>query len=130
MTSSNHKLGDFNLSGIAPAPRGTPQIEVSFDIDSNGILNVQAVDKANGRSEKIEIKNETGRLSTEDIQKMVEEAERFKDEDEKLRQKVEAKNALENYCFQLKNTLSDEKMSDKFTDEDKTTINDIVNEGL
>jgi len=130
MTSANHKLGDFNLEGIAPAPRGTPQIEVSFDINADGILSVQAVDKANGRSEKIEIRNDSGRLSRDEIEKMVQDAEKFKDEDVKLRQKVEAKNGLENYCFQVKRTLTDEQTSSKFSDEDKKTVEDVANEGL
>jgi len=108
MTKDNHKLGDFNLEGIAPAPRGTPKIEVSFDINADGILSVQAVDKANGRSEKIEIRNDSGRLSAADIEKMVHDAEKYADEDAKLRKKVEAKNGLENYCFQVKRTLADE----------------------
>jgi len=119
MCKDNHKLGDFNLDGIAPAPRGTPQIEVSFDINADGILNVSAVDKANGKSEKIEIRADSNRLTAEQIEKMVQDAEIYKDEDEKLRKKVLAKNTLENYCFQLKNTVNDEKLSDKLTAEDK-----------
>lgn len=92
-------LGKFNLEGIPPAPRGVPQIEVTFDIDANGILNVTAMDKATSKVNKITITNEKGRLSKEDIEKMVSEAERFKDEDEKIKQKIEAKNGLETYCF-------------------------------
>jgi len=130
MTKDNHKLGNFNLEGIAPAPRGTPKIEVSFDISADGILSVQAVDKANGRSEKIEIRNETGRLSAAEIEKMVQDAERYKTEDEKLRKKVDAKNALENYCFQVKNTLNDEQTISKFSEDDKKIIEDISKEGL
>jgi len=130
MTKDNHKLGAFNLEGIAPAPRGTPQIEVSFDISADGILSVQAVDKANGRSEKIEIRNETGRLSAAEIEKMVQDAEKYKDEDEKLRKKVDAKNGLESYCFQVKNTLNDEKTSSMFSEEDKQAVNDVVNAGM
>ena len=130
MTKDNHKLGNFNLEGIAPAPRGTPKIEVSFDISADGILSVQAVDKVNGRSEKIEIRNETGRLSAADIEKMVQDAERYKAEDEKLRKKVDAKNALENYCFQVKNTLNDEQTSSKFSEDDRKIIEDISKEGL
>jgi L1 cell adhesion molecule like protein len=105
MTKDNHLLGSFNLEGIPPAPRGTPQIEVTFDIDANGILNVSACDKATGKAEKITITNDKGRLSKEEIEKMVQDAEKYKDEDEKLRKKVDAKNGLENYCFQMKNTL-------------------------
>merc|ERR1712232_592205 len=130
MVKDNHKLGDFNLDGIAPAPRGTPQIEVTFDINADGILNVSAVDKANGKTERVEIRAESNRLSTAEIEKMVQDAERFKDEDEKLRKKVAAKNTLENYCFQLKSTMNDEKLSDKLTAEDKQSIEDLVKEGL
>jgi len=108
MAKDNHKLGQFNLEGIAPAPRGTPQIEVSFDINADGILNVTAVDKASGRNERIQIKNDSDRLSSEEIEKMVQDAEKYKDEDEKTRKKVEARNGLENYCFQVRNTLNDE----------------------
>merc|ERR1712007_94769 len=100
MTKDNHKLGDFNLDGIVPAPRGTPQIEVSFDVNADGILNVSASDKANGRSEKIEIRADANRLSASEIEKMAQDAEIYKAEDEKLRKKVTAKNGLENYCFQ------------------------------
>jgi len=130
MVKDNHKLGQFNLEGIQPAPRGTPQIEVTFDVNANGILNVQAVDKANGKSETIEIKADTNRLSAEQIEKMVQDAERYKEEDEKTRKKVDAKNSLENYCFQVKNTLCDEKLKDKFSEEEKQAVEGIVNEGL
>merc|ERR1712007_262718 len=130
MTKDNHKLGQFNLEGIAPAPRGTPQIEVTFDVNANGILSVKAVDKANGKTEEIEIKADTNRLSAEEIQKMVEDAEKYKDEDEKTRQKVNAKNGLESYCFQVKNILNDDKMKDKLTEEDQKVIGDIVKEGI
>jgi len=130
MTKDNHLLGSFNLEGIPPAPRGTPQIEVTFDIDANGILNVSACDKATGKAEKITITNDKGRLSKDEIEKMVQDAEKFKDEDDKLRKKVDAKNGLENYCFQMKNTLNDEKVKEKFTEEDKSTIEDTSKEGL
>ena len=130
MTKDNHILGKFNLEGIPPAPRGTPQIEVTFDIDANGILNVSAMDKATSKQEKITITNDKGRLSKEEIEKMVQDAEKFKAEDDIVRKKVDAKNALENYCFQMKNTLNDEKLKDKFSDEDKKTIEDISAEGL
>ena len=106
MTKDNHKLGQFNLEGIPPAPRGTPQIEVTFDIDANGILNVSAVEKATGKSQKITITNDTGRLSKEEIESMVQDAEKYKDEDQKLRQQVDARNGLENFCYQVKNTLN------------------------
>jgi heat shock protein 1/8 len=99
MTKDNHILGKFNLDGIPPAPRGVPQIEVTFDIDANGILNVSALDKASGKQNKITITNDKGRLSKEEIEKMVQDAETFKAEDEAMKNKIEAKNGLENYCF-------------------------------
>ena len=128
MTKDNHKLGTFNLEGIPPAPRGTPQIEVTFDIDANGILNVSAVDKGTGKENKITITNEKGRLSKEEIDKMVNEAERYKEEDERNKKKVEGKNQLENYLYTIKNSLEDEKLKDKFSDEDKKTINESTEE--
>ena len=99
MTKDNHMLGKFNLEGIPPAPRGVPQIEVTFDIDANGILNVSAADKGTGKTQKITITNDKGRLSKEDIERMVNDAEKFKAEDELVKKKIEAKNGLENYCF-------------------------------
>jgi len=130
MTKDNHMLGKFNLEGIPPAPRGTPQIEVTFDIDANGILNVSAMDKASGKNEKITITNDKGRLSKEEIDKLVSDAEKFKDEDDKIRNRIEKKNGLENYCFQMKNQLDDEKMKDKFTDDDKKVITESTKEVL
>ena len=128
MTKDNHLLGSFNLEGIPPAPRGTPQIEVTFDIDANGILNVSACDKATGKAEKITITNDKGRLSKEEIERMVSDAEKFRSEDEKQRECVSAKNALESYCFNMKSTVEDEKFKDKLSDADKTTILDKCNE--
>ena len=122
MTKDNNLLGKVNLEGIPPAPRGTPQIEVTFDIDANGILNVSAMDKASGKNEKITITNDKGRLSKEEVDRLVMEAERYKDEDEKLKKRVEAKNGLEAYAFQIKNQLQDEKLKDKFTEDDKSVI--------
>jgi len=130
MTKDNHLLGKFNLEGIPHAPRGVPKIEVTFDIDANGILNVSACDTATNKSEKITITNERGRLSKEEIEKMVQDAEKFKAQDDAVRKKIDAKNGLENYCFQMKNTLNDEKLKDKFSDEDKKTIEDTSAEGL
>jgi len=130
MSKDCHLLGKFNLEGIPPAPRGTPQIEVTFDIDANGILNVHAMDKASGKAEKITITNDKGRLSKEDIEKMVHEAEKFKAQDEAVKGKIEAKNGLENYCFQMKNTLNEEKLKDKFTEDDKKVIEDLSANGL
>merc|ERR1712078_413054 len=111
MTKDNHLLGKFDLTGIPPAPRGVPQIEVTFDIDANGILNVSAVDKSSGKQEKITITNDKGRLSKEDIERMVADAEKFKAEDDAMREKVQAKNELESQAFQLKQSVEDEKVA-------------------
>merc|ERR1719163_1362848 len=113
MTKDNNLLGKFHLDGIPPAPRGVPQIEVTFDIDANGILNVSAQDKSTGKQNQITITNEKGRLSQSEIDRMVSEAEKYKDEDEANKNKIEAKNSLENYCFSLRNTLTEEKFKDK-----------------
>ena len=130
MTKDNHLLGKFNLEGIPPAPRGTPQIEVTFDIDANGILNVSACEKATGKAEKITITNDKGRLSKEEIEKMVADADKYHAQDQAARKKVEAKNGFENYCFQMKNTLNEEKLKAHFTDEEKKIIEDTAAEGL
>ncbi|EDR28481.1 heat shock cognate 71 kDa protein, putative [Entamoeba dispar SAW760] len=129
MTAHCNLLGKFELTGIPPAPRGVPQIEVTFDIDANGILNVSAEDKTTGKKNKITITNDKGRLSKEQIDKMVAEAEKFKAEDDKMKQRVEAKNKLENFCYSVKNTLS-EQFADKIAADDKTTIENIVKETL
>lgn len=128
MTKDNNLLGKFELTAIPPAPRGVPQIEVTFDIDANGILNVSAADKSTGRENKITITNDKGRLSKEEIERMVSDAERFRSEDEKQRERVSGKNALESYCFNMKSTVEDEKFKDKLSDADKTTILDKCNE--
>merc|ERR1739848_904554 len=112
MTKDNNLLGKFHLDGIAPAPRGVPQVEVTFDIDANGILNVSAQDKSTGKVNQIT--NEKGRLSQADIDRMVSEAEKYAAEDEQNKKKIEAKNGLENYCYSMKNTLQEEKLQDKF----------------
>ena len=104
LTKDNNKLGEFQLDGIPPAPRGVPQIEVSFDIDANGILNVSALEKGTGKETKITIKNDSGRLSKEDIEKMINEAENMKEKDKNILENIEAKNALENAAFQGKHT--------------------------
>merc|ERR1712059_106722 len=122
MTKDNHLLGKFDLTGIPPAPRGVPQIEVTFDIDANGILNVSAQDKSSGKQEKITITNDKGRLSKEEIEKMVSDAETFKAEDEKQKERISAKNNLESYCFNMKSTLEEEKLKDKIGDSDKEAI--------
>merc|ERR1719439_112985 len=130
MTKDNNLLGKFHLDGIPPAPRGVPQIEVTFDIDANGILNVSAQDKSTGKSNQITITNEKGRLSQAEIDRMVQEAEKYRDEDEQNKAKIEAKNGLENYCFTMRNTLQEEKLKDKFEDGDKDKIEKAVQDAL
>jgi len=130
MTKDNHNLGKFDLTGIPPAPRGVPQIEVTFDIDANGILNVSASDKSTGKQNKITITNDKGRLSKEEIERMVNDAEKFKAEDEKQKDRISAKNGLESYCFNMKTTIEDEKMKDKISDDDRKTINDKCDETI
>jgi L1 cell adhesion molecule like protein len=120
LTRDNHLLGRFDLTGIPPAPRGTPQIEVAFELDANGILNVEAIDKANGRSERITIKNEKGRLSKEEIEKMVRAAEQFKDEDEKIARRILAKNDLESFIYSARKTLDEKGAS--ISEEDRVNI--------
>jgi len=124
MTKDNHNLGKFDLTGIPPAPRGVPQIEVTFDIDANGILNVSAADKSTGKQNKITITNDKGRLSKEEIERMVNDADKFKAEDEKQKERISAKNGLESYCFNMKSTLEDEKVKDKISGDDAKAIND------
>merc|ERR1711981_430611 len=130
MTKDNNLLGKFHLDGIPPMPRGVPQIEVTYDIDANGILNVSSVEKSTGKENKITITNDKGRLSKDEIEKMVSDAEKYKAEDEAVANRITAKNGLENYCFQMKNTLDDEKLKTHFPDEDKTVIQDTSAEGL
>merc|ERR1711930_792 len=130
MTKDNHNLGKFDLTGIPPAPRGVPQIEVTFDIDANGILNVSAADKSTGKQNKITITNDKGRLSKEEIERMVNDAEKFKDEDNKQKDRISAKNGLESYCFNMKTTIEDEKMKDKISDDDRKAINDKCDEAI
>jgi heat shock protein 5 len=129
MTKDNHKLGQFDLTGIPPAPRGTPQIEVTFEVDANGILNVAAEDKGTGKKEKITIKAEKGRLSDEEIQRMVQEAEEFAEQDKAVKAKIDARNQLETYCYSMKSTVED-KAKDKVSAEDKKTVLDAVKEAL
>merc|ERR1739848_757100 len=130
MTKDNNILGKFHLDGIPPAPRGVPQIEVTFDIDANGILNVSAQDKSTGKANQITITNEKGRLSQADIDRMVQEAEKYASEDAANKEKIEAKNGLENYCYSMKNTLQEEKLQDKFEAGDKDKIESAVQECL
>jgi len=128
MTKDNNKLGEFHLDGIPPAPRGVPQIEVTFDLDANGVMNVSAKDKSTGKDSQITITNDKGRLSQDDIERMVKEAETYAAEDDALKEKVEAKNALENYCYSMRNSINDEKMKDKISADDRETIETAVTE--
>jgi len=128
MTKDNNLLGKFELTGIPPAPRGVPQIEVTFDIDANGILNVTAIEKSTGKENKITITNDKGRLSKEDIERMVSDAEKYRAEDDKQKSRISAKNNLESYCFNMKSTMEDEKIKDKIPEADKTTVLDKCNE--
>ena len=130
MTKDNNILGKFELTGIPPAPRGVPQIEVTFDVDANGIMHVSAVDKSTGKENKITITNDKGRLSKEEIEKMVKDAEKYKDEDDKQKDKITAKNALESYCFNMKSTAEDDKLKDKISESDKATIIDKCNDTI
>jgi len=128
MTRDNHLLGSFDLNGIPPAPRGVPSIEVTFDIDANGILNVSAEEKSTGKKEKITITNDNGRLSASEIQRMVDDAEKFKQEDEKQRQRIAARNGLETYCLNMQSTVEDARLDNKINKNDKNSIMDKVNE--
>merc|ERR1712141_746435 len=130
MTKDNNLLGKFELSGIPPAPRGVPQIEVTFDVDANGILNVSAVDKSTGKDEKITIKNDKGRLSQEEVERMVAEAEKYAAEDEAQKSRIEAKNGLESYVFNMKQSIEDEKVADKISEEDKKAVKEKCEEAV
>merc|ERR1712071_423545 len=132
MTKDNHLLGKFELTGIPPAPRGVPQIDVSFEVDANGILQVSAEDKGTGKAEKITITAEKGRLSEEEIERMVKEAEEFAEEDKKVKERIDARNGLESYLYNLKNTLDDDEKgaADKISAEDKKELQDIIDETL
>jgi len=133
MTKDNHQLGKFDLTGIPPAPRGQPQIEVTFELDSNGILNVGAEDKGTGKSEKITITNDKGRLTEEEIERMIKEAEQFADEDKKVKERVDARNAFDNYLHSMKvaaeGSGDNKGLSEKLDDDEKTTIMDAVKDG-
>jgi len=131
MTKDNVLLGKFELTGLPPAQRGVPQIEVTFEIDANGITHVSAEDKATGKSEKITITADKGRLSEEEIERMVKDAEEFADQDKAQRETIDAKNALEGYAYNMRNQLSDkEKLADKISSEDKETIEEAVKKAL
>ncbi|EDO18050.1 hypothetical protein Kpol_1045p36 [Vanderwaltozyma polyspora DSM 70294] len=127
-TKDNNLLGKFDLTGIPPAPRGVPQIEVTFDIDANGILNVSAIEKGTGKSNKITITNDKGRLSKEDIDRMVSDAEKFKAEDDAEADRVQAKNQLESYAFSLKNAIAESSFKEKVGDEDASKLDSIATE--
>jgi len=129
-TKDNNLLGKFELNGIPPAPRGVPQIEVTFDIDANGILNVSAVDKTTGKSNKITITNDKGRLSKEEIDRMVSEAEKYKAEDAEVAERIASKNSLESYAYQLRNSISDEKISSLLEAEDKEKLNKAIDDTI
>eukprot|EP01112_Ceratiomyxa_fruticulosa_P007960 TRINITY_DN2070_c0_g1_i13.p1 TRINITY_DN2070_c0_g1~~TRINITY_DN2070_c0_g1_i13.p1 ORF type:complete len:658 (+),score=183.02 TRINITY_DN2070_c0_g1_i13:180-2153(+) len=130
MTRDNNLLGKFELSGIPPAPRGVPQIEVTFDIDANGILNVSAEDKTTGNKNKITITNDKGRLSKDQIEKMVKEAEQYKAQDEQQKDRIESKNKLENYAYTVRNSIRDEKLAGKIDASDKSAIEKAVDEAV
>ena len=131
MTKDNNILGKFELTNIPPAPRGQPQIEVSFELDANGILKVSAHDKGTGNIEAITINNDKGRLTPEEIERMVAEAEKFAEEDKATRERIEARNGLENYAFSLKNQANDEEgLGGKIDEDDKEAIIDAVKETM
>ncbi|XP_033906466.3 heat shock 70 kDa protein [Acipenser ruthenus] len=130
MTKDNNLLGKFELSGIPPAPRGVPQIEVTFDIDANGILNVSAVDKSTGKENKITITNDKGRLSKEEIERMVQDADKYRAQDEAQREKIAAKNSLESFAFNMKSSVEEENMKAKINKDDKKQIIDKCNQAI
>lgn len=129
-TKDNNLLGKFELSGIPPAPRGVPQIEVTFDVDANAVLNVSAADKTSGKSEKIAITNDKGRLSKEDIERMVNDAEKYKEEDEAAAARISARNGLESYAYQVRNSLGEEQFASKLDDSDKEKAKQAIDETI
>lgn len=129
MTKSNRLLGQFELSGIPPAPRGVPQIEVSFDVDANGILSISAHDKGTGKQESLTITSEKGRLSDEEIERMVQEAEEFAEQDANEKAKVQARNDLEAYLYNLKNSIND-TLQGKLSEDEKTSLTTAIDDGL
>ena len=129
-TKDNNKLGEFILSDIPPMPRGVPQIEVSFDIDANGILNVTALEKSTGKSSKVEITNDKSRLSKDDVERMTSDADTYAKEDAEFKERIEAKNALEGYCFSMQSFMNDEKSKDKISDENRESANKVIEETI
>jgi L1 cell adhesion molecule like protein len=129
-TKDNNKLGEFTLKGIPLMPRGVPQIEISYDLDANGILNVSACEKSSGKSDSIKVTNDKGRLSKEDIDKMLADAERFKEDDEKAKQTIEARNNYENLVYQFKGTLNDEKIASQIDESLKEKLTNIITENV
>ncbi|KAG0790578.1 hypothetical protein G6F21_005712 [Rhizopus arrhizus] len=129
-TKDNNLLGKFELTGIPPAPRGVPQVEVTFDVDANGILNVSALDKTTGKSNKITITNDKGRLSKEEIERMVNDAEKYKAEDDAAAARIQARNGLESYAYNLRNTLQEEKVASKIEAGDKEKLENAVKEAI
>lgn len=131
MVMDNHKLGNFDVTGIPPAPRGVPQIEVTFEIDVNGILHVSAEDKGTGNKNKLTITNDHNRLSPEDIERMINDADKFAADDQAQKEKVESRNELEAYAYQMKTQIADkEKLGGKLTDEDKVSIESAVERAI
>jgi len=130
MTKDNHPLGTFDLHGIPPAPRGVPQIDVTFDIDANGLLNVAAEDKTTGKKNQITITNDKSRLTKDEIERMVNDAKKYEEDDKKQRERIDAKNGLENYAYSIKNTMNDEKVASKIDAGDKQKVLDAVNEAV
>merc|ERR1711912_185936 len=129
LVKDNHLLGKFDLTGIAPAPRGQPQIEVTFSIDENSIMNVSAKDQGTNKEESITITNDKGRLTQEEIDRMIKEAEEFAEEDKKAKEQIDARNNLDSYIHSMKNTIEDpDKLKDKLSEEDKNTVSDAVKE--
>ena len=129
MVKDNHQLGKFDLTGIPPAARGVPQIEVTFEIDENSILTVTGVEKGVGKAETISITNDKGRLTKEEIEQMIEDAEKFAEEDKIVKEKIDARHALQNYIYTMRNTIEDkDKLADKLEEDDKSTIQDAITE--
>jgi len=126
----NNLLGEFNLDGIPPMRAREPKIEISYDLDANGILTVTAVEKSTGNSKNLVIKSDKGRLSKEEVERKVKEAEQYKDEDERNAARVEAKNNLESYCYSSRKTFEEEKLKNEFTEEDKTSVLPKIDETL